>query len=141
VKRQCPSLAENGPILNQSELFDAELLRQAATKIRNETESKTETAVQESDSAAPPKPPRLAYCDDENSIRLYHGNCLDLLDEVAAKYPDGIFDMVFADPPYFLSNGGSTCQNGERVAVDKGGWDRSHGLRELMIPTTSSTMI
>ena len=36
--------------------------------------------------------------------------------------------MVFADPPYFLSNGGSTCQNGKRVAVSKGDWDKSRGL-------------
>lgn len=37
--------------------------------------------------------------------------------------------MIFADPPYFLSNGGSTCQNGERVDVSKGDWDKSRGLR------------
>lgn len=74
-------------------------------------------------------PPRLAHYDEANDIRLYHGNCLDLLDEIAGKYPDGIFDMVFADPPYFLSNGGSTCQNGERVDVHKGDWDKSRGQR------------
>ena len=127
MKRPCPSLAENGPTLNQSELFDARALRQAATKIRIAPESESETVVLESDSAPPPKPPRLAHYDEANDIRLYHGNCLDLLDEIAAKYPDGIFDMVFADPPYFLSNGGSTCQNGG-VDVSKGDWDKSRGL-------------
>ena len=35
--------------------------------------------------------------------------------------------MVFADPPYFLSNGGITCHAGRMVAVDKGGWDASRG--------------
>jgi site-specific DNA-methyltransferase (adenine-specific) len=37
--------------------------------------------------------------------------------------------MVFADPPYFLSNGGVTCENGEMVSVDKGRWDRSEGIQ------------
>jgi site-specific DNA-methyltransferase (adenine-specific) len=32
-------------------------------------------------------------------------------------------DVVFADPPYFLSGGGSTCKAGKRVSVDKGAWD------------------
>jgi site-specific DNA-methyltransferase (adenine-specific) len=37
-------------------------------------------------------------------------------------------DMVFADPPYFLSNGGVTCVGGRMVRVDKGGWDKSQGI-------------
>jgi len=36
---------------------------------------------------------------------------------------DCIFDMVFADPPYFLSNGGISCQAGKQVSVNKGAWD------------------
>ena len=40
------------------------------------------------------------------------------------------FDTIFADPPYFLSNGGSTCKNGKRVSVDKGKWDKSQGADE-----------
>ena len=36
-------------------------------------------------------------------------------------------DFIFADPPYFLSNGGITCQNGKMVKVDKGDWDKSKG--------------
>ena len=32
-------------------------------------------------------------------------------------------DMIFADPPYFLSNNGVTCQNGKMVSVNKGAWD------------------
>lgn len=50
---------------------------------------------------APPSPPRIAYRDDRHGLWLYHGNCLELLDAVAAKHPDGRFDRVFADPPYF----------------------------------------
>jgi site-specific DNA-methyltransferase (adenine-specific) len=76
---------------------------------------------------APPSPPRLAYRDDHSGLWLYHGNCLELLDAITAKYPGGRFDMIFADPPYFLSNGGITCHAGKMVKVDKGGWDKSRG--------------
>ena len=33
-------------------------------------------------------------------------------------------DMIFADPPYFLSNDGITCQGGKMVSVNKGSWDK-----------------
>ena len=36
--------------------------------------------------------------------------------------------MVFADPPYNLSNDGFTCHNGRKVGVNKGDWDRSQGV-------------
>jgi site-specific DNA-methyltransferase (adenine-specific) len=49
------------------------------------------------------------------------------LDDLAAQFPDGSVDMIFADPPYFLSNGGMTCHSGKRVSVDKGQWDKSRG--------------
>ncbi len=71
--------------------------------------------------------PRLAFSDHTRGIWLYHGNCLELLDAIAAKYPDGRFDAIFADPPYFLSNGGITCHAGKMVKVDKGDWDVSRG--------------
>ena len=71
--------------------------------------------------------PRLIYTSDNPFIRLYHGNCLELLDAIAAKYPEGRFDAIFADPPYFLSNGGITCHAGKMVKVDKGDWDVSRG--------------
>ena len=35
--------------------------------------------------------------------------------------------MIFADPPYFLSNGGISCHAGKMVKVDKGEWDKSKG--------------
>ena len=44
--------------------------------------------------------------------------------EVLGSMESGIADMVFADPPYFLSNGGITCSSGKMVSVDKGEWDR-----------------
>ncbi len=58
-------------------------------------------------------------------MRLFKGDCLSVL----AALPAESVDVIFADPPYFLSNGGTTCQAGKRVSVDKGGWDRSRGRR------------
>jgi len=67
------------------------------------------------------------YSQTQKGIWIYQGNCFRILDLLIKKYPDGIFDMVFADPPYFLSNGGITCQAGRMVKVDKGEWDKSKG--------------
>ena len=48
--------------------------------------------------------------------------------EVLEKLPPRSVDLIFADPPYHLSNGGTTCQAGRRVRVDKGEWDPSRGV-------------
>ena len=61
------------------------------------------------------------------SAALVQGNCLEVLDALAEKFPEGAFDCIFADPPYFLSNGGITCHAGKMVKVDKGAWDKSQG--------------
>ena len=60
----------------------------------------------------------------DRRFRLYQGDCLALL----PLMPEESFDMVFADPPYFLSNGGITCHAGRMVSVNKGKWDRSRGF-------------
>lgn len=70
---------------------------------------------------------RLIYSDPQKGVYLYHANCLELMDAIIKKYPDGCFDMIYADPPYFLSNGGITCRNGKMVSVNKGDWDKSQG--------------
>jgi len=70
---------------------------------------------------------RCIFRDDEVGVWLYQANCLEFMDMLIAKFPDGRFDMIFADPPYFLSNGGITCHSGRMVKVDKGEWDRSLG--------------
>lgn len=70
----------------------------------------------------------LITSDRQRGLYLYHANCLELMDLIAEKHPKGCFDMIFADPPYFLSNGGITCQNGQMVSVDKGSWDISQGI-------------
>lgn len=58
--------------------------------------------------------------------RVVRGDSLKLL----AKLPDASVDLLFADPPYHLSNGGFTCKGGRRASVDKGAWDASRGLEE-----------
>lgn len=66
----------------------------------------------------------LYYKDCFNTI--FNANCFDILDSI----PDESIDMIFADPPYKLSNNGITCQNGRMVSVNKGRWDSSSGLEE-----------
>lgn len=43
--------------------------------------------------------------------------------QILTKMQPESVDMIFADPPYFLSNNGVTCQNGKMVSVNKGKWD------------------
>jgi len=72
---------------------------------------------------SPIKLPPPVFNDEKHHIRLYQGDCLDLL----ALIPESSVDLVFADPPYFLSNGGITCHAGRMVSVNKGDWDKSRG--------------
>lgn len=58
--------------------------------------------------------------------RLYCDDCLNVL----ASVPNDTFDMIFADPPYMLSNDGITCQSGKVVSVNKGDWDKSGGFEQ-----------
>lgn len=64
--------------------------------------------------------------DRKHKTILYNENCLKFLSEL----PKNSIDMIFADPPYFLSNGGFTCHAGRRVSVNKGKWDTSKGIEE-----------
>jgi site-specific DNA-methyltransferase (adenine-specific) len=57
-----------------------------------------------------------------SDFSLFHGNCLDILAEI----PENSVDMIFADPPYLLSNGGFTVHAGRRVSINKGEWDKSN---------------
>lgn len=60
----------------------------------------------------------------DRTFRVVQGDSLKLLEDL----PDACVDLVFADPPYHLSNGGFTCKGGKRASVDKGAWDASQGL-------------
>ncbi len=62
----------------------------------------------------------------DRRAQLLQGDSLEILEEMPAES----VDTIFADPPYFLSNGGTTCKNGRRTSVNKGKWDRSKGAEE-----------
>ena len=72
-------------------------------------------------------PNQCVFNNGEFGAFLYHANSIEFMDILINKYPDIKFDMIFADPPYFLSNGGITCHAGKMVKVDKGQWDKSNG--------------
>lgn len=62
----------------------------------------------------------------EHDFNLLHGDTFALLPQFNFK-----FDMIFADPPYFLSNGGISVQSGKVVCVDKGDWDKGMSPDEI----------
>ncbi|MEW6407925.1 MAG: site-specific DNA-methyltransferase [Patescibacteria group bacterium] len=64
------------------------------------------------------------FCKD--NFVLYNSDCLKILEQL----PENSIDMIFADPPYNLSNGGFTCHAGRAVSVNKGKWDESKGLKK-----------
>lgn len=66
------------------------------------------------------------YKSHNNDFTLIKGDCVDTL----SKFRFG-FDMIFADPPYFLSSGGISCQSGQIVCVDKGEWDKTTTIEEM----------
>lgn len=59
------------------------------------------------------------YKSPNKDFTLIQGDCVEILSQFKFE-----FDMVFADPPYFLSGGGISCQSGKVVCVDKGEWDK-----------------
>ncbi|MDD3887387.1 MAG: site-specific DNA-methyltransferase [Patescibacteria group bacterium] len=63
---------------------------------------------------------------EEPRFKLYNANCLNILKNIK----ENSVDMIFADPPYFLSSGSFTCQNGKMVSVKKGNWDLSNGTKK-----------
>ena len=60
------------------------------------------------------------YQTGQKNFTLYQGDCM----QVIGLLPDNSLDAIFADPPYFLSNGGISVQSGKQVCVDKGDWDK-----------------
>lgn len=65
-----------------------------------------------------------AFETEDRTFALYEGDVRNVVPQLM----NHTFDMVFADPPYFLSNGGFSIQAGKQVSVNKGDWDKSHGL-------------
>lgn len=62
----------------------------------------------------------------DSSFSLYQGDCNEFLPQMKEK-----FDLIFADPPYFLSNDGLSIQNGKIVSVNKGEWDRGNEIEDI----------
>ena len=67
------------------------------------------------------------YFDPVKKIKLYNLDTLLFLPII----PDCCVDLVFADPPYFLSSGGMTCRNGKKACVDKGIWDKTRPIQSI----------
>ncbi len=68
------------------------------------------------------------FKNESRKFGLSHGDCIKVMSQIAQI---GFhFDMIFADPPYFLSNGGISVQSGKQVCVDKGDWDKSQGAEQ-----------
>lgn len=67
------------------------------------------------------------YKSDNQDFTIVNGDCFDVLPQFDFK-----FDMIFADPPYFLSNGGISYQAGKVVCVDKGEWDKGGSPESIM---------
>lgn len=66
------------------------------------------------------------YRSTDHAFNLLHGDTFELLPQFNFK-----FDMIFADPPYFLSNDGISCQSGKVVSVNKGEWDKGRTSEEI----------
>src|SRR3982751_3249582 len=62
----------------------------------------------------------------DKNFSLLRGDTIALLRQFNHK-----FDMIFADPPYFLSNDGLSIQSGKIVSVNKGKWDKSEGFEYI----------
>ena len=68
----------------------------------------------------------MKYYYDNDNFKLLHGDALLLLKKIEPKS----IDMIFADPPYFLSGDGISCSGGKMVSVNKGEWDKKIGIKE-----------
>lgn len=71
--------------------------------------------------------PEPYYFNAVHDVRLYCGDALQLLKSVSTE----TFDLIFADPPYFLSNDGVTCHAGKMVSVNKGNWDKAETFAQI----------
>jgi site-specific DNA-methyltransferase (adenine-specific) len=67
------------------------------------------------------------YYDVTSKIKLYNLDTFSFFENI----PDDCVDMIFADPPYFLSSGGITCRSGKKQNVNKGEWDKSRSIDEI----------
>ena len=66
------------------------------------------------------------YKSSNHDFNLLNGDTFELLPQFNFH-----FDMIFADPPYFLSNDGISVQAGKIVSVNKGEWDRGGSPEQI----------
>lgn len=69
---------------------------------------------------------RLKFVSKDEKFTLYQNDCNNLLPKFEKK-----IDLIFADPPYFLSNDGLSIQNGKIVSVNKGNWDKGDDIEKI----------
>lgn len=68
----------------------------------------------------------MFYLSNDNTFCLYKGNSIQILRQLNV-----LVDMIFADPPYFLSNGGKKIQGNRMVSVNKGDWDHTNSIIDI----------
>ena len=66
------------------------------------------------------------YYYEDKDFKLIQGDSLKILKSLKPRS----IDMIFADPPYFLSSDGISCSGGKMVSVNKGEWDKSVYVEE-----------
>ena len=63
---------------------------------------------------------------NDHQFELFKGDATECLNNMSNQ-----FDLIFADPPYFLSRGYSSKINGEWKSFEKGEWDRATSLDNI----------
>ncbi|MFV0946549.1 DNA-methyltransferase [Campylobacter jejuni] len=69
---------------------------------------------------------KSTFVSKDKNFTLYQNDCNELLPQFEKQ-----FDLIFADPPYFLSNDGLSIQNGKIVSVNKGDWDKGDDIEKI----------
>ncbi|GHR12802.1 DNA-methyltransferase [Helicobacter pylori] len=69
---------------------------------------------------------RPIFKSQDQLFTLYQGDCNEVLPQFENQ-----FDLIFADPPYFLSNDGLSIQSGKIVSVNKGDWDKEESVNDI----------
>lgn len=68
----------------------------------------------------------MYYQSKDNDFVLYKGDSKEVLRRLNSRV-----DVIFADPPYFLSNGGRKIQGNSLVSVNKGNWDKAKSSEDV----------
>lgn len=67
------------------------------------------------------------YYNEDSDFILYNGDCA----EVMKSLDKCTVDLIFADPPYFLSSGRTVRYNDNEKKIYKGAWDEAKSLDEI----------